>query len=53
VEASISLNGDNSVANFIMDFHACKRLIPIELMGCVHTHQRRLAIERCDKPNHD
>jgi len=29
-----------------------KKWIPIRLMGCVHTHQERLAIERCDNLNY-
>ncbi len=53
MKVSIPPNGDKSVANFIVSFHACKRLILIELMGCVHTHQRMHAIERCDSSSHD
>jgi hypothetical protein len=26
--------------------------MPIRSMGCVHTHKARLAIEKCDSPNH-
>jgi hypothetical protein len=53
VEASISPINGKSVVNFIMDFHAWKRLIPIELIRCVHTHKGRIAIEKCDNPSHD
>jgi hypothetical protein len=29
----------------------CKKWIPVRLMGCMHTHQGRLAIERCNSPS--
>jgi hypothetical protein len=53
VKANISCNGDKSVENYIMGPYALvimeqrNKWIPIRLMGCVHTHQGRPAIERC------
>jgi hypothetical protein len=48
-------NGNKNIANYIMSLHvpmACKKWLPIWLMGCVHTHWRRLAIEGCDSFSH-
>jgi hypothetical protein len=48
-----SCNGDKSVTNYIMGPYVLiimaqrNKWIPIRLMGCVHTHQGRPAIEGC------